>query len=283
MTLHERLDEARARLVAAGIAPGEAAVDVELYARTILGWDRARLITDRRAPAPAALEPRFSEWVARREQREPTAYIVGMREFWGLDFNVTPDVLIPRPETELIVAEAIARVGGASGASVAEIGTGSGCISVAIAHHLPQVRITATDISHEALAVALRNAARHHVAGRVRFVQCSYLDGVDGPFDAIVANPPYVKDSDRRALSREVGVYEPHVALFGGEDGLRDVAGVLDAADAKLVRGGWLIFEFGLGQEDDVQALLERYPRLRLEAVRDDLQGIPRTAVLQHD
>src|SRR5687768_5167552 len=128
MRLHERLSSARARLVAAGISPDEAAVDVDLYARTILGWDRARLITHAQADA-SALEPRFSEWLARRERREPTAYIVGTREFWALDFEVTPAVLIPRPETEFVVEEALACLDGLAAPRVADIGTGSGCIA----------------------------------------------------------------------------------------------------------------------------------------------------------
>lgn len=274
------LAQARARLVGAGISPDEAAIDVALYARTILGWDRTRLLTQQALPAPADLEPRLSEWIARREQREPSAYIVGVREFWGLDFAVSPAVLIPRPETELIVEEAIARLGAAQQATIAEVGTGSGCISIAIAHDLPHARITATDISGDALVIARRNAARHQVGERVRFIRTSYLDGVEGPFDAIVANPPYVKDTDRPALSREVGGYEPHVALFGGADGLRDITGVLQAAIEKLSPGGWLIFEFGFGQDDRVEELLKQYSMFRLEALRADLQGIPRTAVL---
>jgi release factor glutamine methyltransferase len=281
LTLHDKLAEARARLVAAGIAPDEAAIDVDLYARTILGWDRARLLAEQRSPAPAALEPRLSEWIARREQREPTAYIVGTREFWGLEFLVSPSVLIPRPETEFIVEEAIRRLRDAAAPRVLDVGTGSGCIGVAIAHELPRAQVTATDVSAEALDVARRNAERLGVAARMTFIHTSYLDGIDGTFDAIVSNPPYVKDQDRRYLSRPVVRYEPHVALFGGDDGLEGVRSVLDAAGSRLVPGGWLIFEFGLGQEDEIRDLVARYPRYRVLDLKEDLQGIPRTAVLQ--
>jgi release factor glutamine methyltransferase len=268
--------------VAEGIAPDEAAVDVELYARTILGWDTARLLTERAAPMPAALEPCFSEWVARRAEREPSAYIVGHREFWGLDYLVSPAVLIPRPESELIVEEALARLRDAEWPRIADVGTGSGCLGLSIAHHLPTVRVVATDISHEALGVARKNAARLDVADRVSFLQTSYLDGVAGPlFDAIVANPPYVKDRDKPAISRQVIAYEPHVALFGGDDGLRGVRGVLDAATHRLRPGGWLIVEFGLGQDDEVGELIGGYPMFRLASIKEDLQGIPRTAVVQ--
>ena len=281
MTLHDTLAQARSRLVAAGIAPDEAALDADLYARTILGWDRARLLTELQSPAPAALEPRFSEWVTRRAQREPTAYIVGVREFWGLDFFVSPAVLIPRPETEFIVEEAIQRLRDAPSPRVADVGTGSGCIAVSIAHQLPRAQVTATDISGVALDVARANAERHAVADRVTFVETSYLDGIAGRFDAIVSNPPYVKDVHRALVDRAVVKYEPHVALFGGADGLSGVRAVLDAAGTRLTPGGWVIFEFGLGQDDEVRELVARYPRYRMLDIKEDLQGIPRTAVVQ--
>jgi release factor glutamine methyltransferase len=282
LTLHEVLRAARERLVAGGIAPDEAAVDVELYARTILGWDAARLLIERAAATPPALEPCFSDWVARRARREPTAYIVGHREFWGLEFLVSPAVLIPRPESELIVEEALARLDDVDSPRLADVGTGSGCLGLSIAHTRPRARVVATDISRDALAVARRNALRLEVADRVVFVQTSYLDGVAAPpFDAIVANPPYVKDTDKPAISHQVIAYEPHVALFGGDDGMRGVRGVLDAGRHRLRQGGWLIVEFGLGMDDEIRELVGGYPMYRLETIKEDLQGIPRTAVLQ--
>jgi release factor glutamine methyltransferase len=289
LTLHEKLVEARARLVAAGIADAEASIDVDVYARTILGWDRARLLAERSGSTPAALEPTFSQWIARRESREPTAYIVGVREFWGLDFLVTPAVLIPRPETEFIVEEAVKLLSSAAlnaeshlskQIRIADIGTGSGCVAVALAHECPDCLVMASDVSIAALDVARANAVRHGVAHRIQFVTTSYLDGIPGPFDVITANPPYVKDGDKPALSADVR-HEPDVALFGGSEGLRDIAGVLDAAAAKLAPNGWLLMEFGLGQEDDVRRLVSTQPRLQLLGVRSDLQGIPRTAMIQ--
>jgi release factor glutamine methyltransferase len=281
LTLHDTLAQARARLVASGIPPDEAAIDVDLYVRTILGWDRARVITEQQAPAPAALEPRFSEWIERRERREPTAYIVGTREFWGLEFVVTPSVLIPRPESEFIVQEAVERLREVGSPRIVDVGTGSGCIAISIAHELPQARITATDISGKALEVARENAARHGVADRISFVETSYLDAVDGTFDAVVSNPPYVKDEHRALVERAVVKYEPHVALFGGPDGLTGLRSVLAGAGRRLGPGGWIIFEFGDGQEDDVRELVGRYPGYRLLDIKDDLQGIPRTAVVK--
>jgi release factor glutamine methyltransferase len=284
LTLHETLAAARERLVRAGIAPADVPVDVDLYARTILGWDKARLLTSLSAPVPDALEPQFSAWIARRERGEPTAYIVGSREFWGLDLRVTRAVLIPRPETEFIVEEALQLLRQAPYANghvrIADIGTGSGCIAVSLAHELPHCTMVATDVSAEALDIARENATRHGVASRVQFINTTYLMGVHGSFDLITANPPYVRDTDKPALARDVR-HEPDIALFGGTTGLRDIAGVLDTAAVKVRPGGWLVMEFGFGQEDDVRALLDARPLLRVDHVRADLQGIPRTAIVR--
>ena len=280
--LHEHLAAGRQRLVAAGIEPTAAAIDVDLFVRTILGWDRARVLMARTEPPPAALEPRFSEWIRRRADREPSAYIVGMREFWGLDFRVNPDVLIPRPESEFIVEESLAILKGTALASprLADIGTGSGCLAISLLDELPSAHVTATDVSAAALVVAHENARQHGVLDRIAFVETSSLDGIDGPFDLIAANPPYVKDGDKHGLTRDVR-HEPDVALFGGANGLQGVEAVLDAAVRTLVPGGWLVMEFGFGQDDDVRRLVGSRPSLRCERVREDLQGIPRTAVVQ--
>ena len=284
VALYEALAVGRARLIEAGVSPADAAVDVDVYARVILGWDKATLVANQRDASPATLEPKFSEWIARRERREPTAYILKGREFWGREFLVTPAVLVPRPETEFIVEESLPLMGGMHGARaprIADIGTGSGILGITLASELPDSTVVATDLSGEALEVARENARRLGVVDRIAFVETSYLDHVDGLFDLIVANPPYVKDGDKRALSRDVR-HEPDVALFGGPDGLRDVGGVLDAAVRALRPGGWFVMEFGYGQEDDVRRLVAARPRLRLERIRNDLQGIARTAVLQN-
>jgi release factor glutamine methyltransferase len=279
VTLRQALIAAREHLVAAGVAADEAAIDVDLYARTILGWDRARLISEQQAPAPVDLEPRFSEWIARRARREPSAYIVGVREFWGLDFIVTPAVLIPRPETEFVIEESLPLVGALAAPRIADIGTGSGCIAVSLAHELPHAHLVASDVSAEALDVARRNAERHGVDDRIEFVAASYLGGVEDDFDLIAANPPYVRDGDKPALAADVR-YEPDVALFGGSRGLRDIEGVLDTAVVKLRPHGWLVMEFGFGQEDDVRELVGRRSALEVVRVREDLQGLPRTAII---
>lgn len=280
--LHEQLASGRQRLVAAGIRPADAAIDVDLFVRAILGWDRARVLTARTEPSPEGLEPQFSEWIRRRAGREPAAYIVGTREFWGLEFRVTSDVLIPRPESEFIVEESLAilRALKLPSPRLADIGTGSGCLAVSLAHEIDGAVVTATDVSRAALAVARDNARRHAVEGRVMLVETSFLDGIGGPFDLIAANPPYVKAGDKAALSHDVR-HEPDVALFGGETGLQGVEAVLDAAVRTLASGSWLVMEFGFGQEDDVRQLVAARPALRVDRVRADLQGIPRTAIIQ--
>ncbi|HET9195604.1 MAG TPA: peptide chain release factor N(5)-glutamine methyltransferase [Vicinamibacterales bacterium] len=281
MRLHERLAAAREQLVRAGIQPSEAAIDVELYARTILQWDRARLLLHLQSAVPDTLEPQFSDWLARRERFEPSAYIVGEREFWGLDFFVTPAVLVPRPETELVVEEAVA-IARADGQSrrIADIGTGSGCIAVSVAHDVPRCTVVATDVSSGALEVARRNSERHAVDGRIHFVCTPYLDGVHGTFDVITANPPYVRTIDKRGLSPDV-LQEPHVALFGGASGLEHIDAVLTTASQALRPGGWLVMEFGFGQEDEVRELASRQPNLFVDRTRADLQGLARTAIIQ--
>jgi len=280
--LRDALGLARDKLIGVGIPPDEAAIDAELFARTILGWDRVRILTESNQVMPDGLEPKFSAWVDRRSTREPSAYITGVREFYSLDFEVTPAVLIPRPETEIIIEAALPLIVRKLDARVADIGTGCGNIAVTLAHEARKASIVATDVSADALTVAKKNAARHGVFNRIEFVNTPYLDGVPGEFDLIAANPPYVRETDKPGLSPTV-LHEPHVALFGGVNGMRDIEGVLEAAVGKLRLGGWLIMEFGFGQEDEVRDRVARHDDLRFDRVVADLQGLPRTAVITRD
>ena len=282
MRLRDALGLARDKLTGVGIPPDEAAIDVDLFARTILGWDRARILTESGQAAPAGLEPKFSAWVDRRSTREPSAYITGVREFYGLELEVTPAVLVPRPETEIIVEAALPLIVRTLEARVADIGTGCGNIAVTLAHEAREATIVATDVSADALTVARRNASKHGVFSRIQFVHTPYLAGVEGEFDLIAANPPYVRETDKPGLSPTV-LREPHVALFGGADGMRDIEGVLAAAVGTLRLGGWLIMEFGFGQEDEVRARVAQHDDLRMDRVVADLQGLPRTAVITRD
>jgi len=277
-TIREYVAAASDRLRDAGIETA-ANLDARLLAQHVLGWETARLLTSAGEVPPDAFPAAFDALVARRAAREPLAYITGHKEFWNLQFEVTPAVLIPRPETELIV-EAVLRLAPDADAplAVADVGTGSGCVAVAIAHERPRAEVLAIDISEAALAVARRNASRHHVGSRVRFAAGDLLDGISGPFDAIVANPPYVRSGDRNGLQPEVRE-EPAVALYSGVEGLDAIARLIEQAPDRMRRGAHLIFEFGLGQELDIERLLAASGQLVLVELLRDLQGIARTAV----
>ena len=278
-TPYERIAQARSRLVAAGIPPQDAAFDAEVLARHALGWDRAALLARGREPAPAGFETRFDDLIARRTAREPVAQILGSREFWGLDFEVTPDVLVPRPETELVVEEALAFAREQACQTIIDVGTGSGCIAISIARELPEVHIVAVDASDAALSVARRNAARLGVGDRITFERSNLFENIRTRADLIVSNPPYMAQADDHELQPEVVNFEPHAALFGGGDGLSAIRRLLADAPVYLEPHGRLIVEFGFGQEAAVRAAAtdNGWSILR---VRADLQGIPRTIVL---
>jgi len=280
VTIHRRVTAARQRLRDAGISHTESELDARLLAQHVLGWTTERFLTDAQSLEPEGFAPQYDSLVARRATREPLAYIVGVREFWGLDFEVSPAVLIPRPATELIVEAVLDRFPDAGVRfSMADVCTGCGCVAVAVAHDRRRASVVATDISREALDVARGNAERHGVANRVVLRQTDLLDGVRGPLDAIVANPPYVLDRAAAALQPEVRDHEPAVALFGGADGLSLVTRLVADAPERLRSGGYLIFEFGLGQDVEIEELLAASADLELIDVCRDLEGIARTAV----
>jgi len=275
-----RVAAARERLRAAGIPPDEADLDARVLAERILDWDAARYLTHANEEAPDGFAEQFEALIARRAAREPTAYLVGRREFCGLEIQVTPAVLIPRPESELIVEaalESFPRSGRVL--DIADVGTGSGCLAVTLARERPASRIIATDISGEALDVARLNARRLGVASRIELVETDLLNGVERKFDLIVSNPPYVPERDRPQLQPEVREYEPARALFAGNDGLSIIRRLVDQVPACLKPEGRLIFEFGFGQADDIRALLSNTRSMVLLDLRRDLQGIPRVAI----
>jgi len=274
--------EARGRFREAGLSSKGAELDARLLAQFALGWSAERFITSAHEGEPPEFASRYEALVARRIQREPLAYIVGQQEFWGLPFEVSPAVLIPRSETELIVEVVLELCPHVNGiVTVADLCTGSGNVAVAIATERPAARITATDISQVALDVARQNARRLGVAGRIDFRCTDLLDGLQGPFDVITCNPPYVAERDRPGLQPEVRDHEPDVALFGGSDGFHLVERLVRDAAGYLRPGGHLLFEFGLGQDDRVESLVAETAELRLVELRRDLQGIARTAVVE--
>jgi release factor glutamine methyltransferase len=276
-SVHEHVHAARQVLEAAGLTPADARLDAEVLARHALGWDRARLVTDGRAPMPADAVARYAAWIDRRAAREPVAFITGVREFWGLEFEVSRDVLIPRPETELIVEAVLQRRAPGIPRTIVDVGTGSGCLAVVLAREYRDAKVIATDISEAALAVAGRNARRHAVEDRIRFVRGDLLDAVQGQADVIVSNPPYVPSAV--GLAPEIVNYEPAVALYSGTDGLVLLERLIRDARARLADGGLLVVEFGFGQDERVQAMASDSGWHDVEVVAD-LQGIPRTAVL---
>lgn len=277
MTLRQHLIDAKARLAAAGIETSEAARDALMLAMHATGWSRAAIHARDTEPPPAGFSDSYATLIDRRTRREPVAYVTGVQEFWNRAFAVSPAVLIPRPETELIIEEALSCVFGLA----ADIGTGSGCLAVTLAAEFQRARFVATDISPAALGVARANAERHNVADRIEFREARYLDGVPGPFDLIVSNPPYVTAAEYASLAPEVH-FEPRTALASGPEGLNDIRGVLGAAERHLAPGGLLLMEIGHGQAEAVKELIDLAPTLELTRISPDLQGIPRVVVAKH-
>jgi release factor glutamine methyltransferase len=234
------------------------------------------------AISPAQLEV-FHEYVGQRADRKPLQYITGRQEFYGLEFEVTPDVLIPRPETELLIDTTLKLVEQDRSIFICDLGTGSGCIAVTLLHKLPQARAVAVDLSPAALEVAQRNATRHAVSDRVEFVLSNCFEALDphrGAFDLIVSNPPYVADGALDGLQREVRDFEPRIALEAGADGLSIIRHLVTGAEAFLKPGGHLLFEIGYDQHEAVDQLIDRRVWKLLD-IHQDLQGIPRTVALE--
>jgi len=280
----------------------------ELLLMHTLGRDRAWVYAHPEQELERADCDAYFSLIARRASGVPTQYLTGHQEFWGLDFEVTPDVLIPRPETEHVIEVALERLveqASAGGISlsrdqpaarailrdkafrIADVGTGSGCIAVALAHELPAAKIVATDISAAALDVARRNAVRHSVAARVDFLESNLLDfaarglrAESCTFDLIASNPPYISRREFPTLQREVREHEPAAALLAGETGTEIYAPLIAQAAALLKPGGILVLELGHDSSGEVGRLLQA-PGWENVSVRNDLAGIPRVASAQ--
>lgn len=271
------LGSASRSLAAAGIDSAD--LDAELLLRFVLGWDRARLVASALEPVPADAEARFEALVAERAKRRPLQHLTGTQAFWRHEFLVTPAVLIPRPETELIVEESLRRLRGAHRPVVVDVGTGSGCIALSLAAELTDAEVHAIDVSPAALAVARENARHLGLAERVSFHEGDLLAPIadeEGRFDLVACNPPYVDPSD--ALPPEVRDHDPAVALFPPGDTLSIYARLAPQALRSLRSGGWLVVEVGHGQSQSVAAVLSR-AGFTVDSVLADLQGMPRTVV----
>jgi release factor glutamine methyltransferase len=281
MKLGQALDWAKQVLAQAGVA--EPGLDAEVLLSQATGLNRAGLFTwSDRDLTPKQLA-RFRAEVYRRAEREPLAYITGQREFFGLSFAVSPAVLIPRPETELLVEAALDRLGGPEGPSspaLADVGTGSGIIAVTLAVHLPGARVVATDDSPQALEVARTNARRHGVEERIDLLQGDLLEPIPHPVDLIAANLPYVATPDWEGLMPEVRVYEPRQALDGGPDGLACIRRLLHQAPAKLRPGALVLVEIGAMQGAPASQLARSaFPSARIE-LRLDYAGLDRLVLI---
>src|SRR2546421_3108656 len=273
----------------------------ELLLLHSLGRDRTWLYAHPEEPVSDADAQRYFALLARRVAGEPTQHLTGKQEFWGLAFEVTPDVLIPRPETEHVVEVALDRIAlrelrngrrqitSGTGLRVADVGTGSGCIAIALAKELPEATLYATDISAAALEVARRNATRHGVGERIRFIECNLLVGTDvwpgacrgeagektPLFDLIASNPPYIGRREAATLPRDVREHEPECALYGGEEGYELYADLIAQSARHLKPGGILVLELGHNSLAAVQPLLEGCPWTNV-SVTNDLAGIAR-------
>jgi release factor glutamine methyltransferase len=264
------VSEAARALAAAGCDTPR--LDAEVLLAHLLDKDRPWLYAHPEHPLSERQLEDYRTLVSRRLEREPVAYIVGHKEFFGLDFIVTPGVLIPRPETELLVETAlgIAEAISCPSLAVADVGTGSGAIAVTLARHLPRAQVVATDISSNALDVARRNALRHHVADRVFWVQGDLLAPLCGPFHLVVANPPYLRQAELAVAPPEVTCWEPSSALNGGIDGLRIIRRLLKMSSGLLHSNGALLVEIGAEQGTEALSLARQYfPRGDVEVAKD--------------
>jgi release factor glutamine methyltransferase len=273
------LTEAIARL-AAGNVPSPR-LNAELLLMFALNCDRAYLFAHPERELTVDEISRYEAALAERARGVPAQYISGHQEFWGMDLIVTPAVLIPRPETEHLIetvlelqsnAEPLARP------RIADIGTGSGCIALALAKELPNAEIHATDISAAALEVAKANAARHQLELRIQFRQTDLLEGLQPPFDYVVSNPPYVGESDEDQVQLEVRKFEPRNAVFSGPNGTEVIARLIPQAHAALRSGGWLVMEISGTIANEVERLLQGWGNIQ---IKPDLQSIPRVALAQ--
>jgi release factor glutamine methyltransferase len=277
-TLREALSHAEARIAAQGIP--DARIEAELLLTHSLGIDRSELYARLGEPLPPAEAESFADLVDRRLRREPAAYILRQWQFYGIDLYVDHRVLIPRPETELLVGAALAfveqRHPQGQGCRVADIGTGSGAVAISLALHLPRVTIYGTDLSPEALEVARINCGRHGVEERVHLLKGDMLEPLPEEVDLIVANLPYVRDSDLPGLVPEIREHEPVTALIAGEEGLEKIERLLAQAGGKLLPGGAVMLEIGQRQGPAVLKMARKHFAGAMVDLLPDLGGIDR-------
>ena len=279
MTLAEALHEAATRLLKAGI--DDPRLEAEVLLRHALGVDREELFARLQEPLALELQALYEALVDRRLEHEPTAYIIGHKEFFGLDFACSPAALIPRPETELLVETAIEQLHARGSVLAVDVGTGSGAIAVSLATHLPQARVIATDISDKALALGRRNALAHCVASQIEFVRGSLLEHLSGRFDLIAANLPYIPSQTYNSLPPGIREHEPEAALRAGRRGTALIEAMLSQAVDHLAPGGVLLAEHAWNQGRRLrEAATGHFPTADIET-RRDLAGLERLLVVR--
>jgi release factor glutamine methyltransferase len=254
-------------------------MNAELLLMFTLSCDRAYLYAHPERQLSSDEQSRYDQALSQRVQGVPAQYITGHQEFWGMDFIVSPAVLIPRPETEHVIETVLPLSRTMTNSRIADVGTGSGCIALALAKELPQSEIHATDISSDALEIARANAARHQLQSRIHFHQADLLQGLgSNRFDLVVSNPPYVGESEEDQVQLEVRKFEPRDAVFAGPTGLEVVQRLIPQAHNALKPGGWLVMEISGTIAEGVKDLLHGWSKVR---VTEDLQKIPRVASAQ--
>ncbi len=281
ITIADAIREGAAIFHDAGLA--EARREAGGLLQHVIGRDRTFVLAHPEEQLTEGQLQIFQELLKRRAAGEPLQYLTAEQSFFGLDFEVAAGVLIPRPETELLVELALEAIQGTQASRICDVGTGSGCIAITLLHERTDAHAVAIDISAAAIEIAKRNAVRHQVESRLTFVHAncfSSLSPAEFSFDLIVSNPPYLAEVDFPGLPREVKDHEPREALAGGPDGLDVVRRLLSESAAFLKPGGNLLIEIGFNQASAVQSLLEQQEWL-VKGIRPDLQGIPRVVVLQ--
>jgi release factor glutamine methyltransferase len=272
--LKDALTSAIDRLTAAHV--GSPRMNAEVLLTFTLSCDRAYLYGHPERELTKEEWTRYDEALAQRCHGVPAQYVTGHQEFWGIDLIVTPAVLIPRPETEHVIETVLPLARGIAKAKIVDVGTGSGCIALALAYELPEAEMHATEISPAALEIAKANAVRHQLESRIRFHQTDLLKGIEADsFDFVVSNPPYVGESEEDQVQLEVRKFEPRRAVFAGPTGLEAIEKLIPAAHAVLKPGGWLIMEVSGSIAAGVRQLLAGWQEVQIS---NDLQGIPRVA-----
>ncbi len=272
MQLKQALEGAVRRLDSEAV--GSPRMNAEVLLMFVLACNRAYLYAHPERELASGEQARYDDALAQRVRGVPAQYITGHQEFWGLDLIVTPAVLIPRPETEHLVETVLELAHGVERPTIVDVGTGSGCVALALARELPQAEIHATEISAEALEIARANAARLQLQDRVTFHHADLVADITGrAFDIVASNPPYVGSSEADKVQLEVRKFEPRAAVFAGREGLDVIRRLIPQARVALKPGGWLVMEIGFSMEAKIRQLLCGWVELH---VTPDLQGIPR-------